>query len=53
MRPEDWETVYGQSVRIIDEHIIAAFRSEQIKAAGVKAKAQEQRPIIVAKGALA
>jgi hypothetical protein len=53
MRPEDWETVYGESVRIIEEHIIAAFRPEQIKAAEVRAKGQEQRPIMVAKGVLA
>jgi hypothetical protein len=53
MKLEDWDTVYGQSVRIIEEHIIAAFRPEQIKAAELKAKAHGQRPIIVAKGSLA
>jgi len=53
MRPGDWEAVYGESVRIIEEHIIAAFRPEQIKAAEVKAKGQEQRPLVVAKGVLA
>jgi hypothetical protein len=53
MRPEDWRVVYGESVRIIEGHIIAAFRPEQIKAAAAKAKGQEQRPIIVAKGVLA
>ncbi len=53
MKPEDWETVYGESVRIIDEHIIAAFQPAQIKAAKVQTKDQKQRPIIVAKGVLA
>src|SRR5450631_763026 len=27
MKPADWETVYGESVRIINEDIIPAFRS--------------------------
>ena len=53
MRPEDWQTVYGESVRIIEGHIIAAFQPEQINAAAAKAKGQEQRPVIVAKGVLA
>ena len=53
MRERDWEIVYGATVRIIEEHIIAAFRPEQIKAAEVKAKGHGQRPILVAKGVLA
>lgn len=53
MRPEDWETVYGESIRIIEEHIIAAFRPEQIRTAEARTKSREQRPIIVAKGVLA
>jgi len=53
MKPEDWEMVYGESVRIIGEHIIAAFRPDQIKAAELKAKARQGRPILVAKGSLA
>lgn len=53
MKAGDWVTVYGATVRIIEEHIIAAFRPEQIKAAEVKAKGQGQRPILVAKGVLA
>jgi hypothetical protein len=40
-------------VRIIEGHIIAAFRPEQIKAAAARVKGLEQRPIIVAKGVLA
>jgi len=51
MKPEDWETVYGESVSIIEEQIIAAFRPEQIEAA--KAKDQENRPLLVAKRVLA
>jgi len=53
MRPEDWRAVYGETVRIIERHILAAFRPEQIEAAMAKAKGQEQRPVIVAKGVLA
>ncbi|HEX5432834.1 MAG TPA: hypothetical protein VFY05_01240 [Candidatus Angelobacter sp.] len=53
MKPQDWETVYGESVRIIEEHIIAAFRPDQIKTAEMKAKCLAQRPIVVGKGALA
>ena len=53
MRVEDWETVYGTTVRIIEEQIIAAFRPEQIKAAEAKAKGQSPRPALVAKGVLA
>ncbi len=53
MKPEDWETVYGNSVRLINEHIIAAFRPEQIKAAIEEAKKLEQRPMIISRGVLA
>jgi hypothetical protein len=53
MKPEDWEVVYRESVNIIEDHIIAAFRPEQIEAAEAKTKSQEQRPLIVAKGVLA
>jgi hypothetical protein len=53
MRPEDWETVYGLSVRIIQENIIAAFRPDQIETAESKAKALQDRPILVARGSLA
>jgi hypothetical protein len=53
MRLEDWETVYGGSVQIINKHIIAAFRPEQIRAATEEAKRQEQEPMVVAKGTVA
>jgi hypothetical protein len=53
MKPEDWEMVYGESVRIIGEHIIAAFRPDQVKDAELKAKAHQGRPILVAKGSIA
>jgi hypothetical protein len=52
MRLEDWQAVYGEGVRIIEEHIIAAFRPEQIKAAETTANGQKQFPVIVAKGVL-
>jgi len=52
MKPEEWEMVYGQSVRIIGEHIIAAFRPDQIKSAELKAEAHQDRPVLVAKGSL-
>jgi hypothetical protein len=53
LSPQDWEFIYGDSVRIIEEHIIAAFRPEQIKAAEVEVKGQKPRPIVIAKGVLA
>jgi integrase len=49
----DWEMIYGENVRIIEEHIIAAFRPEQIRAAEIKAKEERQRPVLVSKGVLA
>jgi hypothetical protein len=53
MKREDWERVCGESVRIIEEQIIAAFRPEQVKVAEAKAKDQGQRLLLVAKGVLA
>ncbi len=53
MKPDDWETVYGESVRIMNEHIIAAFRADQIKAATEEARKLEQRRMIVSRGVLA
>ena len=53
MKPGDWEMMYGESVRIINSQIIAAFRPDQIKAATEKAEALAQVPIIVGKGILA
>jgi len=53
MKPEDWEAAYGESVRIMDTEIIAAFRPQQVKAAKEKARAIAQTPLIVARGVLA
>lgn len=53
MRLEDWERVYGESVRIIEEQIIAAFRPEQVKAAEGRVKDERPRPLLLAKGVLA
>ena len=53
MKAEDWETVYGQTVRIINEQIIAAFRPEQIKEATEEAARRGRTPVIIAKGVLA
>jgi hypothetical protein len=52
MKTEDWETDYGESVRIINEQIIAAFRPKQIKAATEEAARLRQAPVIIAKGVL-
>ena len=52
MKTEDWETVYGESVRIINEQIIAAFRPKQIKAATEEAARLRRTPVIIAKGVL-
>lgn len=53
MKPGDWEMVYGESVRIINNQIIAAFRPDQIKAATEKAEALAHVPMIVGRGILA
>ena len=53
MKTEDWEAVYGESVRIINEQIIAAFRPEQVRAASEEAARLGQTPVILAKGVLA
>ena len=53
MKPDDWKAVYGESVRIMNEHIIAAFPPDQIKAATEEARKLEQRPMIVSRGVLA
>ncbi len=52
MKPEEWQAVYGASVRIIEEQIIAGFRPEHIKAAELTAISQHRRPLLVAKGVL-
>ncbi len=53
MRPGDWELVYGSSLRIINEQIIAAFRTEQIEMAEIKASDLKNMPLVVTKGVLA
>jgi hypothetical protein len=53
MKPEDWEAAYGESVRIMDTEIIAAFQPQQVKAAAEKARAIAQTPLIIARGVLA
>jgi hypothetical protein len=53
MKQEDWEAAYGESVRIMDTEIIAAFQPQQIKAAAEKANAIAQKPMIVGRGVLA
>jgi hypothetical protein len=48
----DWDAVYGNSVRIINDNIVAAFRPEQIERATQRAKELENSVLIVAKGVL-
>jgi hypothetical protein len=52
MKPGDWEAVYGDSVQIINEDIVAAFRPEQIETAKAMAMELEHRLLVVAKGVL-
>jgi integrase len=52
MKPGDWDAVYGNSVRIINDNIVAAFRPEQIERATQRAKEMENSVFIVAKGVL-
>jgi len=53
MKAGDWELVYGSSLRIINEQIIAAFRTEQIEMAEIKASDLKNMPLVVTKGVLA
>ncbi len=53
MKPADWEAVYGESVRVMNEHIIATFRPDQIEAATKEAEKLAQNPMIVSRGVLA
>jgi integrase len=53
MKREDWDDVYGDSVRIIEQQVIAAFRPEQIVMAESKAREWIRQPLVVAKGILA
>jgi hypothetical protein len=52
MNPDDWDAVYGDNVRIINEDIIAAFRPEQIEAAAERAKELGDGVLILAQGVL-
>lgn len=52
MNPGDWDSVYGDNVRILNEDIIAAFRPEQIDAAAERARQLGDRVLIVAQGVL-
>jgi hypothetical protein len=52
MKPGDWDAVYGNSVRIINDNIVVAFRPEQIERATQRAKELENSVLIVAKGVL-
>ncbi len=52
MKPGDWERIYGESVRIIEQQVIAAFRPEQIALARSKSREWSQLPLVVAKGIL-
>ncbi|HAX42387.1 MAG TPA: hypothetical protein PLF84_00080 [Bryobacteraceae bacterium] len=52
MNPNDWNAVYGDNVRIINEEIISAFRPEQIKVAAARAKELGEGSLIIAQGVL-
>jgi integrase len=52
MNPNDWNAVYGDNVRIINEEIIAAFRPEQVDAAAARARELGERPLIITQGVL-
>jgi integrase len=52
MKPEDWDAVYGNSVRILNDDIISAFGPEQVEAAMRQAKELEKSALVIAKGVL-
>lgn len=52
MNPGDWDAVYSDNVRIINEDIIAAFRPEQVEAATVRAQELGDTVLVVAHGVL-
>jgi integrase len=52
MKPGDWDAVYGNSVRILNDNIISAFRPEQIEVAMRQAKELASRAFVLAKGVL-
>jgi integrase len=52
MKPGDWDAVYGDSVRILNDNIISAFRPEQVETAMRQAKELEDAALVIAKGML-
>jgi hypothetical protein len=52
MKPADWDAVYGNSVRILNEDIISSFRPEQIEVATGQAQELSSRAFVLAKGVL-
>jgi hypothetical protein len=52
MKPGDWDAVYGNSVRILDDNIISAFSPEQVEAATRQTKELENSALVIARGVL-
>jgi integrase len=52
MKPGDWDGVYGESMRILNEDIISAFSPEQVEAAMHKAKELQSSALVIARGVL-
>jgi len=52
MKAGDWDGVYGESVRILNDDIISAFRPDQVETAMQQAKELERSALVVAKGVL-
>jgi hypothetical protein len=47
MKPSEWDSVYGETVRILNEDIIGAFSAKQVKEATGTATTPKSRPFIV------
>jgi hypothetical protein len=52
MKPGDWDAVYGNSVRILNDNIISAFSPEQVEAAMRQTKELENSALVIARGVL-
>ncbi len=52
MKPIEWDAVYGETVRILNEDIIGVFSAKQVRDATVKAATLKSKPLIIAKGVL-
>jgi integrase len=52
MKPRDWDAVYGNSVRILNDNIISAFSPEQVEAAMRQTKELENGALVIARGVL-